>query len=74
MKKRPDLIIDLEDFPVFLKARMLQDSVEEYAAKLGVSSKLLYALLRGSRKPSPAILKKLGLKVAYRVVGPQQNR
>ena len=63
--KQPDLIIDPVDFPVFVKARMGTDTVAEFAAKIGVSPKLVYMLVSGSRTPSPAILKKLGLKVAY---------
>jgi hypothetical protein len=67
-QKRPDLIIDPRDFPVFLKARMMSDTVAEYAAKLGVSQNLVYMLLTGAKTPSKAILKKVGLEVVYRAV------
>ena len=63
--KQPDLIIDPVDFPVFVKARMGTDTVAEFAAKIGVSPKLVYMLLSGSRGPSKEILKKLGLKIAF---------
>jgi hypothetical protein len=63
--KQPDLIIDPEDFHVFLKARMGTDTVAEFGAKLGVTTKLVYFLLNGTRKPSAAILKKLGLKTVF---------
>ena len=64
-EKQPDLIIDPEDFHVFLKARLGTDSVAEFAAKLDVTPKLVYLLLNGSRGPSKEILKKLGLKIAF---------
>jgi hypothetical protein len=64
--KWPELIIDPKDFPVFLRARMMQDSVAGYAAKLGISANLLYLLLTGKRKPSAAILRKVDLEVVYR--------
>jgi hypothetical protein len=67
-QKRPDLIIDPKDFHVFLKARMMRDTVAEYSAKLGVSPKLVWMLLNGTKKPSKAILKKVGLEVVYRAV------
>jgi hypothetical protein len=67
-QKRTELIIDPVDFHVFLKARMMQDTVAEYAAKLGVSPKLVYMLLNGTKKPSAAILKKMGLEVVFRAV------
>lgn len=72
--KRPELIIDPEDFPIFLKARMMRDSVAEYADKLGVSPKLVYLLLTGKRTPSPAILKKMDLEVVYRAVAPDRGK
>lgn len=65
-EKNPDLVIEPEDFPVFLKARMLTDSVAEYAEKTGIHPKLLYLLLNGQRKPSAEILEKVGLEVVYR--------
>jgi hypothetical protein len=63
--KLPDLIIEVEDFPVFLKARMGTDTVKEFAAKIGVAPQMVYMLALGRRTPSPAHLKALGLKVAY---------
>jgi predicted transcriptional regulator len=64
--KRQDLIIDPKDFHVFLKARMMTDSVAEYAAKKDINPKLLYMMLQGKRAPSKEILKKVDLEVAYR--------
>lgn len=64
-EKLSDLIIEVEDFPVFVKARMGLDTVKEFAAKIGVAPQMVYMLASGQRKPSPAILKKMGLKVAY---------
>jgi len=69
-QKQQELIIDPKDFHVFLKARMFGDSMAEFAAKLGISTTLLYMLLAGTRKPSAAILKKVGLEVCYRAVLP----
>jgi Helix-turn-helix len=63
--KQPDLIIEVEHFPIFVKARMGTDTVKEYAEKIGVAPQMVYMLISGQRKPSPAILKKMGLKVAY---------
>jgi hypothetical protein len=60
-----DLIIDPEDFPVFLKGKLGSDTVATFAKKLGVSQKLVYYLISGQRPPSKAILKKLGLKIAF---------
>lgn len=74
MSKRQDLIIEPRDFPVFLKARMLQAKVDEFAASLGVTPKLVYMLLNGSKKPSAAMLKKLGLEVVYRVADPGSKK
>ena len=72
--KRSELIIDPKDFPVFLKARMMRDSAVDYATGLGISTKLLWMLLNGSKKPSAAILKKVGLEVVYRTVPPIVER
>jgi hypothetical protein len=67
-KQQPDIIIEPENFRLFLMAwRGQHGSMAECAAKLGVSQKLIYMLLSGDRKPSAAILKKLGLEVVYRV-------
>lgn len=66
MAKRPELIIEPKEFPLFLKARMLNASVAEFGKTLGVSPSLVYMLLAGTKKPSAAILKKLGLEVVYR--------
>jgi transcriptional regulator with XRE-family HTH domain len=73
-EERSDLIIEPKDFPVFLKARMMRDTVAEYAAKLGVTPKMLYMLLSGDRKPSAAILEKVGLEVVFRAVGDRGKR
>lgn len=73
-EKRPDLVIDPKDFPVYLKARMLRDTVAEFAAKLGVTPKLVYMLLTGKRKPSKTILKKVDLEVVFRMREPEAKK
>lgn len=56
-----EVVVEVHDFPVFLAARRVQfGGVEGLAKHLGVSQKLVYYLLAGKRKPSNAILKKLG--------------
>jgi hypothetical protein len=67
-KHHNDLVVDPADFPTFLKARMGGRTVAQFAKELGISENLLYVLLAGSRKPSAAVLKKLGLKIAYQLV------
>jgi hypothetical protein len=74
MSKRPELIIEPKEFPIFLKARMMNATVNEYAASLGVSPQLLYMLLTGTKKPSAAILKKVGLEVVYQARGPESQK
>lgn len=69
-KQQPDLIVEPEQFPLFLKARMMRGSVADLAKELGVTGKLVYMLLSGERKPSAAILKKLGLEVVFRLKEP----
>jgi transcriptional regulator with XRE-family HTH domain len=64
-ERLPDLIIDPDEFPIFLKARMGTDTVQEFADKIGVTRQLVYMLALGQRKPSAAVLKAMGLKVAY---------
>ena len=73
MAKRPELIIEPKEFPLFLKARMLNTSVAEFAKTLGVSPSLVYMLLAGTKKPSPAMIKKLGLEVVYRARIPESK-
>ncbi len=73
-EKRSEMVIDPKDFPVFLRARMMRLNVAEYAAELGVTPKLVYMLLAGTRKPSAAILKKVGLKVVYQTMAPASER
>jgi Helix-turn-helix len=64
--KRADLIIEPKDFPVFLKARMMSDSIAEYAAKTGIHPQMLYMMLAGKRPPSAEVLRKVGLEIVYR--------
>jgi hypothetical protein len=59
------LTIEPKDFPVFLRARMMGDTVGEFAAKLNVTRSTVYMLLSGDLQPSAKILAKVGLKVAY---------
>lgn len=67
MSDKPQLIIHPSDFHVFLKARMMRDSVAEFAEKLGVTPTHIYLLLKGDRQPSKEMLAKLGLEVYYGV-------
>lgn len=66
-ENKPDLVIHPRDFPLVLRTRMIGEGMNavDYAAKLGVSVKLIYALLNGQRTPSDSILKKLGGEVYY---------
>jgi hypothetical protein len=64
-EKQVRLTIEPEDFPVFLRARMMGDSVGEFAAKLDVTRSTVYMLLSGELQPSAKILEKVGLKTAY---------
>jgi hypothetical protein len=73
MSRKPDLIIEPKDFRAFLHGRF-QGDADAAAAHLGVSKKLVYMLLSGSRKPSSAILKKCGLEVVFRAVRPQKGK
>jgi hypothetical protein len=65
-KPRP-LIIEVEDFRVFLMARMgtLGLTVAGMADKLGISTAATYALLSGEETPSDEIARKVGLRPAY---------
>ena len=65
-EKRQDLIIDPKDFPVFLKARMMNQSVAEYAVETGIHPQQIYNLLQGKRLPSKEDLQKVGLEIVYR--------
>ncbi len=60
-EKKPDRIFYMEEFPILLKAKMMNDTIAEFAEKLDVSPKLIYMLLAGTRAPSESILRKLGL-------------
>jgi hypothetical protein len=73
MAKRPELIIEPQEFPLFLKARMMNATVADFAKGLGVTPSLVYMLLAGTKKPSLAILKKLGLDVVYRARMPERK-
>lgn len=64
--KKTDLIIDPKDFPIFLKARMMSDSVAEYSAKTGIHPQQIYNLLQGKRTPSKEDLEKMDLEIVYR--------
>jgi hypothetical protein len=64
-EKLPVVVIEVEDFPAFLKGSMGEDSVTEYAAKIGVKTQMVYMMMSGARTPSPAILKRMKLRVAY---------
>jgi hypothetical protein len=65
-KPRP-LIIEAQDFRVFLAARMgaLRLSVAELAQELGITPTGTYALLTGDLEPSAEVLRKVGLRQAY---------
>lgn len=69
-EKLPDIVIEVEDFPVFVKARMGTDTVKDFAAKIHVKPQMVYMLMSGARTPSPAILEAMGLRVAYVVDRP----
>lgn len=58
---------DPDDFPRYLRSRMTGTTVKDAAAKLGISRSYLYMLLDGKRKPTPVILQKLGISVAYKI-------
>lgn len=75
-ENQPDLVIHPKDFPLVLRTRMLGESMKpaEYAAKLGVSVKLIYALLNGQRTPSDSVLKKLGGEVYYGFTAPKVKK
>lgn len=76
-KKENSLIIEPGDFHVYLKAWMGANgyqSVEQLAVRLGVSRELVYMLLTGSRKPSAAILEKVGLETVFRAVAPAKSK
>ena len=59
------LIISPEDFPVFLKSKMGDRTVDEFAEELDVSRQFLYLLLSRRNPPSKAILAKLNLTTVY---------
>jgi len=69
VRKQDSLVIAESEFRVYLVALMgaKKVTVKEFADELGVSVDLLYLLMQGKRKPSPAMLKKLGLEVSYRI-------
>ncbi len=60
-----DLIIDPEQFRIFLKGMMGPDTVSVFAEKTGIHKNDLYLLLQGGKVPSKATLKALGLKIVY---------
>jgi transcriptional regulator with XRE-family HTH domain len=65
--KRQPIIVDPENFPAFLAGRYppLGGSMAALAEFLGVSPATVYQLLNGTLKPSPEVLKRAGLRVAY---------
>lgn len=63
--REPELIVNTEEFPLFLKMRMGTSTIAEFAAATGISRQLIYPMLAGERAPSKDVLKKLNLKIAY---------
>ncbi|MFP5277001.1 MAG: hypothetical protein ACLGPM_07790 [Acidobacteriota bacterium] len=75
-EKHQELIIGVEEFPVFLRAKMVRDgqNVAELAAELEIHPKVVYYLLSGARTPTKAVLEKLQLEIAYRAKRPAPKR
>jgi Helix-turn-helix len=65
MNEQPALVFDPSEFPTFLIARMMGDSVADFAKKLDVTPDVVYMLLSGKRQPSKDILTKMGLEIYY---------
>jgi hypothetical protein len=68
MKKRAEIIIQPNEFPAFLlgmKVRLGIESIDQFAAEIGISSNLLYKLLSGDRLPSKSLLQRFGMRVVY---------
>jgi len=62
-------ILTAEELKMFVTVKMQMSGldVKGYAEKLGVSHKMVYMIMNGSRLPSKALLKKLGLETVYRI-------
>ncbi|WP_158792436.1 hypothetical protein [Granulicella sp. L60] len=52
-----------------IKMQILKLDATNYVKKLGITRQMLWAITNGTRKPSPDLLKKVGLEIAYRIPG-----
>lgn len=66
-------IVQPENVILWITWRMGKKSVTDFAKELGIGRQSLYDVLSGSRQPSKSMLKKLGLRVVYQIVDPEET-
>ena len=60
------VLIPADEFKSYLKYIIGDESVIEFAKRMGVTRSAVYQLLSGKNQPSPELLKKLDLEMVYR--------
>ena len=65
-------VVKPEDVVAWIAVQMGERSITQFAADLGVGRQTLYDVLSGARPPSKSLLKRLGLKIVYQIVEPEE--
>ena len=60
-----DTVFDPSEFGVFLRQRMEGKTIGQVTAHLGVSENYLAKMLEGKWRPTKAVCRRLGLRIAY---------
>lgn len=66
-------IVKPEDVIAYIAGAIMGErTVTQFAKDLGVARQSLYDVLSGARPPSKSLLKRLGLRVVYEIVPPEE--
>lgn len=68
MHSKPKIVIHPSDLPLYVLSKMGDTPIDDFAQQLGVTSQMVRMMLNGTRRPGPAVRKKLGLELFYGVV------